>query len=138
MASVGSTEEEYRLTVAKNPRLALASSMLVGVGINGKLGERGVLKAGRRDLGRQGVDNFEVFDMYQGWSAIWRVVSGAQYLFIAMGATSSEGEGLGGRLQILSKFRSGDARDSAPGVATSWSRTRHDAFTMTGNRGPTP
>ena len=89
MASVGSTEEEYRLTVAKNPRLALASSMLVGVGINGKLGERGVLKAGRRDLGRQGVDNFEVFDMYQGWSAIWRVVSGAQYLFIAMGATST-------------------------------------------------
>ena len=61
----------------KTRGLCWPALLLVGVGINGKFGERGAMKAGKCDLGHQGVDNFEVLDMYQGWPATWRVVSGA-------------------------------------------------------------
>ena len=61
----------------KNRGLCWPALMLVGVGINSKLGESGAVTAGKRDLRHQGVDDVEVFDVDQGWSVTWRVVSGA-------------------------------------------------------------
>ena len=77
MASVGSAEEEGRRAVAKKQRLVLASA---NVGWRRHQwqarGERG-RDSGQARSQASDVDDVEVFDVDQGWSVTWRVVSGA-------------------------------------------------------------